>query len=618
MDQLQPGCTVKILEGAFAGFEGTVQAVSGIHITVMVKLFERETSVQFRLEQLEWEELDLRPTFRQDLTNQLESERTKKLNDWWLQHLDQSEDDLAGEYRAFLQFRTRVDVEHVRRSAQLHHDFSSLFTDRLLDEEGNAKLKARWSEWLERERLKQRGYGEPLTTFELHCLKRLDLIDDKVDLQASMRQRWQETLASLKTQYTDATSEEWAAIEEGWWEDFERGAISAERKVLLAIWGIRNPSKLPSPHHYRSLLWQAAEERHHQAKYAHFRQEHLPPLEELAALRAGARQQAEAQREPVQAFFQQAYQLTLPDHVFAFWAFWLGLTPLERAAMDWRINERDEFDVTMSVLGISPGGIFEYFEKAGRERIPQAGLDHRLNDRFYRDPPEFFTALHGDTDGLHFGLWYDNPHEPSAFAASYYSRDGGGIAYKGQTLLEAVREEIEWTEFHSDDYSEQEEERSQHRLSIQLLRDAVMEYETGDRPERGEDYVDTYGNTEGRIPTCNELGVIVPPPHEQLLERDVEAIYHAIRTDDHQVKTWIDEALQACAQGQPARALALGHDLHWLSHDQQERKEAAHLLLIRAYEMLGYRALAEIATLHHQYRDLPNVDIYNFHYDFSS
>lgn len=82
---------------------------------------------------------------------------------------------------------------------------------------------------------------------------------------------------------------------------------------------------------------------------------------------------------------------------------------------------------------------------------PESGLDHRLNSRFYRDPPEFSTALHGNTDGLHFGLWYDNPQESSAFVASYYSRDGGGVAYQGQTLLEAVRKQIEWSEYHIDD-----------------------------------------------------------------------------------------------------------------------------------------------------------------------
>lgn len=144
----------------------------------------------------------------------------------------------------------------------------------------------------------------------------------------------------------------------------------------------------------------------------------------------------------------------------------------------------------------------------------------------------------------------------------------------------------------------------------------MVEYETAHRPERGEKYVFTqWEHEEKHIPTCNELGVVVPPSYEQPLERDAKAISQAILADAGEVKTWINEALQACAQGQPA--LALGHDLHWLSDDQSERKEAAHLLT-RAYEVLGYRALSEITTLHHHYRDLPNVGIYTFQYDFSS
>lgn len=608
MDQPQPGHRIKVLEGPFAGFDGIIQAVNERDITVVLKPFGREISLQFWPRQLEWEGRDARPEFQQKLTKLLDHERLEKLNDWWLQHLNQPENDLVGEYRAFLQVQTCVDAEHVHRSEQLQHDFSLLFPERLLIEEG----KARWSACLERWKLQQRRYDEPLTPFEERCLKYLQLIDDEADLQTPMRHHWQETLTYLKTQFADAPAEEWIEIEQGWWEDFEQGTLSAERKLLLAIWGIRDPSKLPSPHHYRSLLWQAAEGRCRRAEYAKFRQEHMPPPEELATLRAGARQQANAQREPVQAFFQQTYHLTLPDHVFNFWAFWLGLTPFERETMNWQLDN----DPIQPALGISPGGIFRYFEQTGRASIPQEDLDHRLNSRFYRDPPEFFTALHGDTDGLHFGLWYDNPHEPSAFVASYYSRDGGGIAYAGQTLLEAIREQIERAQYHNDTTNEQKEWHSKQQLGFMLLRDAVMEYETADRPEQGITYIQTYRKCEERIPTCNELGITVPPSYERPQERDIAAIYQAICADDPQVKIWINEALEACAQGQPALALALGHDLHWLSHDQPERKEAAYLLLTRAYEVLGYQALSDIVTLHHQYRDLPNVDIYTFQYDF--
>lgn len=620
MDQLQPGCKVKILEGAFAGYAGSIQAIDGPQITVIVKIFGRETPLQLQSHQIDENGQDPRPAFRQELIHRLTGERTRKLADWWLQQLARAEDDLAGEYRAFLPFRTLVDTEHVCRTERLQDDFATLFTDRLVAEEQQEQLRLRWMECLERWGLQQsRADTQPLTAFECDALKRLKLIDDTLAPEAFIRQSWQEALDACQASYTatnaeEWTEEEWARIEAGWWKDFDRGSLSEERRLFLATWGVPGSSELFTPYRYRVLLWRAAEERQQRAEYVQWRQGQMPSPEELAALRAGARQQAEAQREPVQAFFQQVYHLTLPDHVFTFWAFWLGLTPRERAAMDWRIHT---FAEITSALGISPCGIFAYFEQAGRERLPQAGLDHRLYERFSCDPPEFLTALQGDSDGLHFGLWYDNPQKPEAFVTSYYSRDGGGIGYEGQTLLEALREQIEWAEYHSNAESEPEERR-RYRLSIKLLRDAVMEYETGDRPEQGEEYIATLKKLEGRIPTYNELGVVVPPPYEQALERDAEAIGRAICDDAPPVQTWIAEALQACTQGQPALALALGHDLHWLSHDQQARKEAAHLLLSKAYAVLGYQALAEIASLHHQYRDLPNVDIYHFRYHFTA
>ena len=62
-------------------------------------------------------------------------------------------------------------------------------------------------------------------------------------------------------------------------------------------------------------------------------------------------------------------------------------------------------------------------------------------------------------------------------------------------------------------------------------------------------------------------------------------------------------ALAACAAGDPAPALVLGRDLHWLG-----RPEAAPLL-VAAYTALGRPALAGIAAAHHAQRELPNVGV---------
>jgi hypothetical protein len=68
--------------------------------------------------------------------------------------------------------------------------------------------------------------------------------------------------------------------------------------------------------------------------------------------------------------------------------------------------------------------------------------------------------------------------------------------------------------------------------------------------------------------------------------------------------------LQATIDGRPADALALGHDLHWLSAGKPERQAAAAGLLEAAYRLLERDALADIAAVHHRHRNLASVRVY--------
>ena len=53
-------------------------------------------------------------------------------------------------------------------------------------------------------------------------------------------------------------------------------------------------------------------------------------------------------------------------------------------------------------LGLSVDGPLALL--ANKERHPR-------DDRFFNDPPEFFTVLRGPADGLHWGYWFDQPGE---------------------------------------------------------------------------------------------------------------------------------------------------------------------------------------------------------------
>jgi len=155
-----------------------------------------------------------------------------------------------------------------------------------------------------------------------------------------------------------------------------------------------------------------------------------------------------------------------------------------------------------------------------------------------------------------------------------------------------------------------DEELRKQRLAVRLARDAVMEFETGDRPERGEAYHDRYPvRPPGRIPTVSEAGVRVPgQPGEA--SRDTETVREEILHDEARLADRVRAALAECADGRPGEALALGHDLHWLSAGDPAREETALRLLDTAYRRLGRTALAGIAAVHHRHRDLRSVAVY--------
>ena len=68
------------------------------------------------------------------------------------------------------------------------------------------------------------------------------------------------------------------------------------------------------------------------------------------------------------------------------------------------------------------------------------------------------------------------------------------------------------------------------------------------------------------------------------------------------------EALAECERGEPAFALALGRELHWL--DAEPYRDAALELLTIAYDALDFDAHAKTVRVHDAHRDLKTVDVY--------
>lgn len=91
------------------------------------------------------------------------------------------------------------------------------------------------------------------------------------------------------------------------------------------------------------------------------------------------------------------------------------------------------------------------------------------------------------------------------------------------------------------------------------------------------------------------------------LPLDVALRADAYRSDPEAVREWLKDARARLDAGEPAMALALGRELHWVDGD--EHREEAGALLVAAYEALGRTAHAGILRAHLALRDERSVDV---------
>lgn len=166
-----------------------------------------------------------------------------------------------------------------------------------------------------------------------------------------------------------------------------------------------------------------------------------------------------------------------------------------------------------------------------------------------------------------------------------------------------------------------DEEVSARKSRLGLLREALTEVETGDRPEVGLAYSMAYDAVlpsvdPGRLTTLDGAGALAVG--ETALDRPVHG-----RADEYKFATYmydlfegsdaldasVREARRRCAAGDPAEALVLGRDLHWASGGDPARETLANELLVMAYRAVGRPSLAEVADAHHRHRSLPRVNV---------
>ena len=282
---------------------------------------------------------------------------------------------------------------------------------------------------------------------------------------------------------------------------------------------------------------------------------------------------------------RRVYGLRLPRHLAVLCAL---LGSVDRAEKE-----------GLSYLGVARFGLTEYFGDGGLDLVGRDGLDERLQGRYRQDPPEFVTVLGGDSDGLHFGLWYDDPSDLPALTVRNYARDSAETwVNKSVTLLDELRSRIDRV---ADDYGEDGPEAQQLRalaVALDWFGEADEEALRADGLSR-------------RPPRRAFTGVSVFPllptgSGDPRLSESNQRL-EGFGTESAEALEWIAQAERELAAGEPAFALAVGAELHWLDRDPYRTQSRD--LLVGAYRALGRDALAEIAEVHIANRDLRSVDV---------
>lgn len=459
----------------------------------------------------------------------------------------------------------------------------------------NSHLKNRW--WVGRARMGTDPDAEEWRAFlEFQKSKLAPLHAERDALLASFAAQFDD--AALATEGPQSLHRRFKAEESRWLPYAQKWqAIIEERKRLMRS----SPQSMPE----LSAEIEISRHRPDRAYYAYFREHHgLDEAESVARAEARRRQALEAalaRYEEIKPRFHAAFGLILPEQTAHFWAFFSSLDELEREAADW--------------VWRYPAGILDWYRDDFDDWTLLDGLDHRLHFRYRHAPPEFVCVMTGDSDGLNYGLWYDDPAEEPTWVASFYARDSAEVSPEGRTILEAYRRVLERSVAGCDtDPTMSDDDRRDRIARHNVLRDALCFFETADRPEVGESYDDVYGfiDLDGRVPTMDGFGVAATQPVD-LPNRPDSAweVFQIYKNDPTLVATWIDEARRQLASQNPYPALVIGRDLHAM--DLDEFNAVALDLLVAAYEALGHHPLASIARIHHQHRDLSSVAVYRTH-----
>ncbi len=269
---------------------------------------------------------------------------------------------------------------------------------------------------------------------------------------------------------------------------------------------------------------------------------------------------------------RELYGIEFPDELFAFW--------------DWHQALTGDAAAGFKALGLSLHGAPDVL--AGKFDDRELRYPALLHWRYQYDPPELFTVMTGNTDGLHWGYWFDDPGRLPPVVASFYARDAFELTQHG-SLFHALathlahhrrgnRENRKYDMAHAAEYDEELVAFDALRAALPRLVPAPVRTST--------------------IMTDEGMGIVVP--RDQVADWSVPTdgeLAHA------EILAFVEAEILA---GRPGTALLVGKRL-W-----DGNRLFAFDVLIRAYEALGREPLRAVATVHREHPSLPSLDILSY------